>query len=147
MGLLDHTVALFLVFLSNFHIVFHSGCNLPSHRQCRGGSLFSTPSLAFVICRFFNDGYSDPCEGVPHYSFIYISLIISDAEHLFMCLLAIRMFSLENCLFRSSARSLFCHGVGWLFVLFMVSFAVQKLISSISSHLFIFAFVSLALGD
>ena len=29
----------------------------------------------------------------------------------------------------------------------MVSFAVQKLLSLISSHLFIFAFISFALGD
>ena len=34
-----------------------------------------------------------------------------------------------------------------VFILFMVSFAVQKLISLIRFHSFIFAFISVALGD
>ena len=39
------------------------------------------------------------------------------------------------------------YSVGCLFVLFMVSFAMQKFISLIRSHLFIFAFISIALRD
>ena len=41
----------------------------------------------------------------------------------------------------------FSHSVGCFYILSMVSFAVQKLSSLVGSHLFIFAFVSFALGD
>ena len=47
----------------------------------------------------------------------------------------------------ASFANIFSHSLGCLFVLFMVSFAVQKLIRLIRSHLFIFAFISFALGD
>ena len=33
------------------------------------GSLFSTFSPAFVVCRLFDDGPSDQCEMIPHCSF------------------------------------------------------------------------------
>ena len=57
-------------FLRNLHTVLHSGCiNLHSHQQCKRVSLFSTPSPAFTVCRFFHDGHSDWCEVIPHCSF------------------------------------------------------------------------------
>ena len=34
-----------------------------------GGSLFSIPSPAFIVCRFFDNGHSDWCEVIPHCSF------------------------------------------------------------------------------
>ena len=47
----------------------------------------------------------------------------------------------------ASFTNVFSQFVDCLFILFMVSFAVQKLVSLIRSHLFIFAFISIALGD
>ena len=47
----------------------------------------------------------------------------------------------------ASFANMFSQSVGCLFVLFMVSFAVQKLVSLIRSHLLIFVFISIALGD
>ena len=57
-------------FLRNIHNVLRSGCtNLHSHQQCRRGSLFSTPSPAFIVSRFFDDGHSGLCEVISHCSF------------------------------------------------------------------------------
>ena len=47
----------------------------------------------------------------------------------------------------ASFANIFSHSIGCLFILFMVSFAVQKLIRLIRSNLFTFAFISIALGD
>jgi len=61
-----------------------------------------------------------------------------------------------NCLYILNIKPLFCiiicrcffsHSKGGPFILLMVSFAVQKILSLTMSYLFIFAFMHFALGD
>ena len=68
-GLLDHMASLFLVFLRNSYCFpqwLHQFTFPPTVWE---DSVFSTLSPAFVICRLFNDGHSDQCEVIPHFSF------------------------------------------------------------------------------
>ena len=44
--------------------MFHSACT-----NNEKGSLFSTSSLAFIMCRLFHDGCADQCELIPQCSF------------------------------------------------------------------------------
>ena len=91
-------------FLRNLHIVFYNNfTNLHSH-QCAQGFPFLyilTSTFVFLIIIILT--------GVGWYLIVVlmcISLMINDAERLFMYLLAICISSLEKRLFRSSAHFL-----------------------------------------
>ena len=53
----------------------------------------------------------------------------------------------NNLLLVVSFANIFSHSIGCFFILLIVSFAMQKLLSLIRPHLFIFAFISFTLGD
>ena len=127
-------------FLRNLHTVLHSGCtSLHSHQQCKD-SFFSAPSPTFIVCRFCDSSHSDMRghEMVCYAVLICISLIMSDVEHLFMCLLAIYMSSLEKCLFSSLAH--FFYWVVYFLVLSCMSCLYILEINSLSVALFAIIF-------
>ena len=102
-GLLGHMVFLFIVFLRNLHIIFHSGCYQfifpPTVQEC---SLFSTLSPAFIVSRLSDDGHSDQCEIISHCSF---DLHFSNNE---WCWVSFHVFVSHLCLlWRNVCWSLF----------------------------------------
>ena len=173
-GIAESCVGFIPSFLRNLHTVFHNGYyHLHSHQQSRRVSFSLCPLQLLLLC--VDLLMMVVLIGVRwHLIVVLISIslivnVLSIFSYVYwpsvcflwrkVCLGLLPIFWLDcfsdmsflyifeiNPLSVASFAIIFSHSEGCLFILFIISFAVEKLLSFIRSHLFIFVFTSINLG-